>query len=373
MVCRSACHCSSPKLLEITDGTCRLLVRMSSTGAALVLASVTDRGDVESVSSSVRCRDHLIVVLCYRMLERMLAGIADVFGAEVALLSRSDARLFARDHIARRQDGVSFGIPAMVHCETSMGLLNDIACRQETALLHEGLSLIDLASSLGELELDVDRPRLDRCAASGQEPVGAVGDVAFVTINAEALEVIRSDHPCCAARIRTSYAGGIRRRCASTAACGAPGAAASPGQCRRIRSSRGEGHVATWWLRQRLHTSNVTSAPAARVERDRSYSRVPVSPRAERAFGGHGRSGSSAAASCRVRRAAAEGARDPQRSMDGRFQRRDRAYQPHRGQRRGGSVAAALGAIPHEVSLPRGDDGVSGWRDALMRDWVPSS
>jgi 2-aminoethylphosphonate-pyruvate transaminase len=84
---------------------------------------------------------------------------------------------------------------AMVHHETSTGLLNPVArlgalCRSRDLVL-----LVDAVASLGGEDLDVTRDNVDVCASSANKCLHAISSVSFLCASDRAFDRIRDDEP----------------------------------------------------------------------------------------------------------------------------------------------------------------------------------
>lgn len=85
-------------------------------------------------------------------------------------------------------------VVAMVHCETSTGVLNPVepvadCCRRSGALL-----VVDAISSLGAADLPVDAWGVDVCVAATQKALGCPPGLTLVSVGARAWEVMAA-HP----------------------------------------------------------------------------------------------------------------------------------------------------------------------------------
>jgi 2-aminoethylphosphonate-pyruvate transaminase len=86
-------------------------------------------------------------------------------------------------------------VVAMIHHETSVGLLNPI--REVGALCrrHDALLVVDAVSSLGAEDLDVVRDNIDVCYASANKCLHAVSGAAFVCVAPRAWSRIEAVNP----------------------------------------------------------------------------------------------------------------------------------------------------------------------------------
>src|SRR5215471_6990663 len=81
---------------------------------------------------------------------------------------------------------------ALVHAETSTGVLQDLSGLAEMARAHEALLIVDAVTSLGGHPVGIDRNQIDICYSGTQKCLGAPPGLAPITFNERALERIRS-------------------------------------------------------------------------------------------------------------------------------------------------------------------------------------
>src|SRR4030095_3845720 len=81
---------------------------------------------------------------------------------------------------------------ALVHAETSTGVLQDLTGLAEMAHNHGALFIVDAVTSLGGHPVGVDRNGIDICYSGTQKCIGAPPGLAPITFNERALDRIRS-------------------------------------------------------------------------------------------------------------------------------------------------------------------------------------
>jgi 2-aminoethylphosphonate-pyruvate transaminase len=79
---------------------------------------------------------------------------------------------------------------AMVHHETSMGIINPVRAVGEVVAAHDRLYLVDCISSLGGEDLDVRREHIDLCVACANKCLHAVSGISFVCVHRRVWERI---------------------------------------------------------------------------------------------------------------------------------------------------------------------------------------
>jgi alanine-glyoxylate transaminase/serine-glyoxylate transaminase/serine-pyruvate transaminase len=83
-------------------------------------------------------------------------------------------------------------VVAMVHAETSTGVMNPVAEIAEIAYKHGALAVVDTVTSLGGMDVAVDRWGVDVCYSGTQKCLGCPPGLAPITFGPRAEEVLRS-------------------------------------------------------------------------------------------------------------------------------------------------------------------------------------
>jgi alanine-glyoxylate transaminase / serine-glyoxylate transaminase / serine-pyruvate transaminase len=81
---------------------------------------------------------------------------------------------------------------AIVHAETSTGVLQDLAGLSDLAHLHGALLIVDAVTSLGGHPVGVDRNGIDVCYSGTQKCLGAPPGLAPITFSDRAISVVRA-------------------------------------------------------------------------------------------------------------------------------------------------------------------------------------
>jgi len=81
---------------------------------------------------------------------------------------------------------------ALVHAETSTGVLQNLSGVSEIAHRHGALFIVDAVTSLGGHPVGIDRNGIDICYSGTQKCIGAPPGLAPITFNERALDRIRS-------------------------------------------------------------------------------------------------------------------------------------------------------------------------------------
>ncbi len=160
----------------------RVTVPISATGSAgmeAALVNIIEQGDE--------------VVVCIHGVfgERMLDIIGRAGGKPV-IVRAEWGRAIDRKDIEAAFDSSKPGALAIVHAETSTGVLQDIAGLGELAHSRGALLVVDAVTSLGGHPVGVDRNGIDVCYSGTQKCLGAPPGLAPITFSERALERIRA-------------------------------------------------------------------------------------------------------------------------------------------------------------------------------------
>lgn len=151
---------------------------------------------VEAMLGTLVPRDGRLLILVNGAYGRRMATIARYHGRSVETLEWPEdrpvdpARLEARFAAEPRPTHV-----AVVHCETTSGVLNPLEAVAEIVARHGAALLVDAMSSFGALPIDARRIRFDGLAASANKCLEGVPGVGFVLVREAALEASAGNAP----------------------------------------------------------------------------------------------------------------------------------------------------------------------------------
>lgn len=117
-----------------------------------------------------------------------LAQMCERYGATVRRVEVEWGRACDPDALRRALDAAPVDIVAMVHAETSTGVLNPVQELAGIARDRDALVLVDAVTSLGGHKLDVGGWGIDACYSCTQKCLGAPSGLAPVVFGPRALE-----------------------------------------------------------------------------------------------------------------------------------------------------------------------------------------
>ena len=179
-----------PAMMEILDDVRRRLAWAFRAGdGALTLAmSGTGTSGMEAAVANVTQPGARAVVVVTGYFGDRLAQILERYGATVSRLDVEWGTACDPDQVARALASRPADIVAMVHGETSTGVLNPVGEIVKVAERHGALTIVDAVTTLGAVPVDVAAWGADICYSCTQKGLGAPSGLAPITFSKRALE-----------------------------------------------------------------------------------------------------------------------------------------------------------------------------------------
>jgi len=148
---------------------------------ACVLMQGSGTFAIESVISSAIPRDGKLLVLVNGAYGRRIAQIARVHGIETETVEVSENRKISAKAVAERLSA-SHGIThvAVIHCETTTGLVNPIEEIGAEVERAGAVYIVDAMSSFGAIPLDLSAARIDFLISSANKCIEGVPGFGFI-------------------------------------------------------------------------------------------------------------------------------------------------------------------------------------------------
>jgi alanine-glyoxylate transaminase/serine-glyoxylate transaminase/serine-pyruvate transaminase len=118
-----------------------------------------------------------------------LAQILERYGAQVTRVNGEWGRAADPAALERSLAQAGADLVAMVHAETSTGVLNPVADLCAVAVRHGALTIVDAVTSLGAHPVEVAAWHCDACYSCTQKGLGAPSGLAPIVFSARAREV----------------------------------------------------------------------------------------------------------------------------------------------------------------------------------------
>src|ERR1700684_972977 len=133
---------------------------------------------IESVVSSAIPRDGRLLVLVNGAYGRRIVEMARVHGIDVQTVETPENRKISPEAVAERLGGVTHG--AVIHCETTTGIVNPIAKIGEKVAGAGAAYIVDSMSSFGAIPIDLAAVHADFLISSANKCIEGVPGFGFV-------------------------------------------------------------------------------------------------------------------------------------------------------------------------------------------------
>jgi alanine-glyoxylate transaminase/serine-glyoxylate transaminase/serine-pyruvate transaminase len=163
------------------------LFRAPEGSFAFAVSGTGTSGMETAVANLVREGTRALVVVTGYFGDR-LAQMCERYGAKVTRLDVEWGRACDPDALRRALQEAPADIVAMVHAETSTGVLNPVDRLAPIAREHEALTIVDAVTSFGGHPLDCTRWGIDACYSCTQKCLSAPSGLAPVMFGPRALE-----------------------------------------------------------------------------------------------------------------------------------------------------------------------------------------
>jgi 2-aminoethylphosphonate-pyruvate transaminase len=194
MASADLCH-RDEDFTAVFEGVRRKLGRVfgASAGHDVLVLSASGTGSVEAAVTNFTPRRGKLLVVRNGAFGERLAEIARAFRIDLAEVAFPWAAPIDLAAVERALDAdPAITTVAMVHHETSVGLLNPVG---RLGALCRARNLVFAVASLGGEDLDVVRDNIDVCCSSANKCLHSVPGVSFVCVSDRAWERVRDDEP----------------------------------------------------------------------------------------------------------------------------------------------------------------------------------
>jgi alanine-glyoxylate transaminase / serine-glyoxylate transaminase / serine-pyruvate transaminase len=179
-----------PLMMRLLDDVRERLGRLfgAAPGSFAFAVSGTGTSGMETtVANLVKPGTRAMVVVTGYFGDR-LAQMCERYGATVARVDIEWGRACPPDALRRALQSSHADVVAMVHAETSTGVLNDIEKLAAIAREHDAITIVDAVTSFGGHPLDVGAWGIDACYSCTQKCLGGPSGLAPVVFGPRALE-----------------------------------------------------------------------------------------------------------------------------------------------------------------------------------------
>jgi alanine-glyoxylate transaminase/serine-glyoxylate transaminase/serine-pyruvate transaminase len=101
-------------------------------------------------------------------------------------------QIITKEAVEKALSNSNANVVAIVHGETSTGILQPLEEIKKVADKHDALLLVDAVTSLGGCELDIDQMGIDICYSASQKCLNCPPGLAPITVSEKAMDKIRN-------------------------------------------------------------------------------------------------------------------------------------------------------------------------------------
>jgi alanine-glyoxylate transaminase/serine-glyoxylate transaminase/serine-pyruvate transaminase len=177
-----------PQMLTILDAIRAQLARVfvAGTDALSLAVSGTGTSGMETAVANVTQEGTRAVVVVNGYFGDRLARIFESYGARVTRVSAEWGRAIDPAAVERAIASGPCDVVAVVHAETSTGVLNPVEAVVQLATNSGAVSIVDAVTSLGGMPLHVQQWGIDVCYSCTQKGLGAPSGLAPITFSSRA-------------------------------------------------------------------------------------------------------------------------------------------------------------------------------------------
>ena len=179
-----------PIMMELLDDMRRRLAQAfrAADGALTLAISGTGTSGMEAAVANVTAPGARALVVVSGYFGDRLAQVLERYGASVSRLNVTWGTACDPDQVERALVSEPADIVALVHGETSTGVLNPAGAIVKIAERHGALTIVDAVTTLGAVPVDVAAWGADVCYSCTQKGLGAPSGLSPITFSRRALE-----------------------------------------------------------------------------------------------------------------------------------------------------------------------------------------
>jgi alanine-glyoxylate transaminase/serine-glyoxylate transaminase/serine-pyruvate transaminase len=181
-----------PYFLKIMDRTQALLRYVFQTNNRLTLSvSGTGSAAMETAMANFVEPGTPVLVCINGFFGSRMAEMARRYGGDVEIISRPWGEVFTPEEVKATLEKRPAKVLALVHAETSTGVLQPLDEIIEVAHHQGGIIIVDAVTSLGGMPVNVDERGIDICYSGSQKCLGAPPGLGLITVNAKSEEILK--------------------------------------------------------------------------------------------------------------------------------------------------------------------------------------
>jgi alanine-glyoxylate transaminase/serine-glyoxylate transaminase/serine-pyruvate transaminase len=183
-----------PYFLTVMDDTMNLLRYLFQTNNELTFPiSATGMAGMEAALCNFLERGDVAVIGANGFFGERMVNLALRCGADVVPLNAEWGRIIEPEVIeSALKSQKKVKLLALVHAETSTGVLQPLNEASQLAKQHDALFLVDAVTSLGGHELAIDDWGIDICYSGSQKCISCPPGLSPITVNRKALDTLKN-------------------------------------------------------------------------------------------------------------------------------------------------------------------------------------
>lgn len=178
-----------PSFLELMDRTQELLRYVFETDNRLTIpVSGTGSAAMEAAVANMVEPGEKVLVCVNGYFGNRIVDMARRYGGEVQVINRPWGEAFTPDEIEQALQAFPARILAIVHAETSTGVLQPLDELIKIAHQYGAIVIVDAVTSLGGVPVRVDAREIDVCYSGSQKCLGCPPSPSPITLGSRAVE-----------------------------------------------------------------------------------------------------------------------------------------------------------------------------------------
>ena len=191
----------------IRNGILQLAGVSRETGYEAILMQGSGTFAVESVLSTVIGPEDRLLILSNGAYGRRMADIAKCLALNVVTYEVPEDCIHDRQRVAAHLEDAEFTHLAVVHCETTTGILNPVEQWSDLARQFDCRCIVDAMSSFGGVPLDLRSTQIDYLVSSANKCIQGVPGFGFVVARRESLSHVQHEPRCLSLNLLGQLAG----------------------------------------------------------------------------------------------------------------------------------------------------------------------
>jgi len=182
-----------PYFMKVMDDTVELLRYTFKTKNHLTLPiSGTGSAGMESAICNLVEKGDDVVMCINGFFGGRMREMVERCGGNPVTVEADWGRTIRKEDVEKALSGSNAKVVAIVHAETSTGILQPLKDIAKLAHKYDALLIVDAVTSLGGCELDVDGYGIDLCYSASQKCLSCPPGLAPITANEKAMEQVRN-------------------------------------------------------------------------------------------------------------------------------------------------------------------------------------